>query len=69
LHAMAARVGASALDLALHGGEDYALLATGTKRARPRGAHVIGMVGKGEGVWLLKNGGRRRAGRGFEHGA
>ena len=67
LHALAPRCGVSALDLALYGGEDYAILAAGPKRARPTSARVIGSVGEGSGVWLLDGGKRRRAGRGFEH--
>ncbi|HKO52532.1 MAG TPA: thiamine-phosphate kinase [Polyangiaceae bacterium] len=67
LHTLAPRLGISALQLALYGGEDYALLAAGPKRARPQAAHVIGSVGAGRGVWLLDAGRRRRAGRGFEH--
>jgi thiamine-monophosphate kinase len=67
LHSLAARLGVSALELALYGGEDYAILAAGPKRARPTSARVIGSVGKGQGVWLLHGGQRRRAGRGFEH--
>src|SRR6478736_2739966 len=69
LHVLAPGLGVSAVDLALYGGEDYALLAIGPKRARPDGARVIGSVRKGRGVWLLKSGQRRRAGRGFEHGS
>jgi thiamine-monophosphate kinase len=69
LHALATRFGGSALDLALYGGEDYALVAAGPKRVRPKSARVIGSVGKGGGVWLMKSGHRRRAGRGFQHGS
>jgi thiamine monophosphate kinase len=69
LHELASRLGVPALELALYGGEDYALAAAGPKRARPRDAHVIGSVRGGRGVWLLKTGHRRRAGRGFEHGS
>jgi len=67
LPSLAARLGVSALELALYGGEDYAILAAGPKRARPTSARVIGSVGKGQGVWLLDGGRRRRVGRGFEH--
>jgi len=69
LEALARRLAVSALDLALYGGEDYALVAAGPKRARPPNARVIGSVGKGRGVWLMKSGHRRRAGRGFQHGS
>lgn len=67
LVALASRLSVSALDLALYGGEDYALVATGPKRARPAGARVIGWAGKGRGVVLIDGRRRRRAGRGFEH--
>jgi thiamine-monophosphate kinase len=67
LYALAPGLGVSPLDLALYGGEDYALLAAGPKRARPRSARVIGAVAKGRGVWLLDGERRRRASRGFEH--
>ncbi len=67
LQTLAPRLGASALELALYGGEDYALLAAGPKRARPPSARAIGSVGKGQGVWLLERGQRTLARRGFEH--
>lgn len=67
LRALAPELRVSARDLALYGGEDYALLATGPKRARPPGAQVIGRVEEGKGVWLAEGGRRTRAQRGFEH--
>jgi thiamine-monophosphate kinase len=67
LRALAPRLGVSALDLALYGGEDYALVAAGPKRKRTPSARIIGSVGEGQGVWLLKGDHRRRAGRGFQH--
>ena len=67
LRALAPRLGVSALELALYGGEDYALVAAGPKRARPASARVIGSARAGSGVWLLDGARRRRAGRGFEH--
>jgi len=67
LRRLAPHLGASALELALYGGEDYALLAAGPKRARPPGARVIGSVGNGRGVWLADAGKLRRARPGFEH--
>ena len=67
LQALAPSLGVSALELALYGGEDYALLATGPKHARPASARPIGAVRKGRGVWLWDGGLRRRPGRGFEH--
>jgi thiamine-monophosphate kinase len=69
LLSLAPSLGVSALELALYGGEDYALLATGPKRARLPGVRVIGKVSKGSGVWLWDGERRRRAGRGFEHAA
>ena len=67
LPALAAQLGVPALDLALYGGEDYAIVATGPKRARPADVKVIGRIEKGGGVWLADGKRRRRAGRGFEH--
>jgi thiamine-monophosphate kinase len=67
LRAVAALLGLSALQLALYGGEDYALLAAGPSRARPDGARVIGTVGRGRGVWLAAGGLLTRAGAGFQH--
>jgi thiamine-monophosphate kinase len=81
LCALAPVLGVPELELALYGGEDYALLATGPKRARPDGARCIGCVEAGRGVWLSASsepalgaaGARRRAeklvraGPGFEH--
>jgi thiamine-monophosphate kinase len=67
---LAPELGVTALELALYGGEDYALLAAGPKRARPPAARVIGQVEQGRGVWLApdgKDGERHRAGLGFEH--
>jgi thiamine-monophosphate kinase len=58
----------SALELALSGGEDYALLATGPRRKRPAFAQVIGRVEPGEGVFLERAGGERVAlTGGFDH--
>jgi thiamine-monophosphate kinase len=55
------------VELALYGGEDYALLATGTARNRPRRAQRIGRVLAGRGVWL-DDGEKLSAARGgFEH--
>jgi len=67
LHSLAARLGVPALELALYGGEDYALLAAGPRRRRPEGASVVGRVLPGRGVWLLESGRMRRAGAGFQH--
>ena len=67
LRKLGPELGVPALDLALYGGEDYALLAAGPPRARPAGARVIGHIAPGRGVWLLDGARLRRAGRGFEH--
>jgi len=65
---VAARLELCPLTLALTGGEDYALLATGPRRRRPPGAAVVGEVVEGSGVWLRDQGGRlRRPGTGFDH--
>jgi thiamine-monophosphate kinase len=60
-------IGADPLELALYGGEDYALLATGLARSRPRGAKRIGRVEKGRGVFLERDGALRRIHGGFDH--
>ena len=67
LRTVARQLSVSALELALYGGEDYALVVAGPRRARPPGARVIGNVTQGAGVWLLQAGRLRRAGGGFEH--
>lgn len=84
LRALVPALGVTALDLALYGGEDYALLAAGPKRVRLKGASVIGVVEAGEGVWVCSPGSTAsgasraslarssmlvRARRGFEHGS
>ncbi|MCE7889515.1 MAG: hypothetical protein DYH12_07435 [Sorangiineae bacterium PRO1] len=55
------------LELALHGGEDYALLCAVARC--PRGARHIGRVERGAGVWLEgDDGSRTRITRGgFDH--
>lgn len=67
----ARRLGASALELALAGGEDYALLATGSAKRRPRGAQgarVIGCVESGSGVVVRTAVGKTRpVPPGFDH--
>jgi thiamine-monophosphate kinase len=61
-------LGIEALEAALSGGEDYALLATGAPGRRPRGAVRIGRVVKGAGVVVEDAGGRlRAAGSGYDH--
>jgi thiamine-monophosphate kinase len=59
----------SPLELALSGGEDYAILATGPARARARGVRVIGRVERGRGVVLEQRDGTSRdvATSGFDH--
>jgi thiamine-monophosphate kinase len=61
------QLGFDALQLALYGGEDYALLATGLARKRPVGAKVIGVVERGRGAWLSGDGHRVRLKSGFDH--
>jgi thiamine-monophosphate kinase len=62
-----AALSADPLELALVGGEDYALIATGPRRARPRGARRIGRVERGRGVFLETDGSLRRVRGGFDH--
>ena len=65
---VAAALQCSALDWALTGGEDYALLATGKSQARPAFARRIGRVERGHGAWLEAAGGRRTPlDAGFSH--
>jgi thiamine-monophosphate kinase len=57
-----------ALELALYGGEDYALLAAGPARRRPRGARAIGQIEEGRGVWLrTADGTLQRLRAGYDH--
>ncbi len=63
----AAELDRDPLELGLFGGDDYALLATGPERRRPRGAKVIGRVEAGRGVSLETREGRRALGGGFDH--
>jgi thiamine-monophosphate kinase len=65
---LAPRVGRLAVDLALEGGEDYALVATGPRAKRPRGARRIGYIARGRGALLeLAGGGHVELDRGFDH--
>ncbi|MBK7581480.1 MAG: thiamine-phosphate kinase [Myxococcales bacterium] len=63
----AERVGADALELALSGGEDYALLITAERR--PRCATDIGRIERGSGVFIERSDGRRErlSVGGFDH--
>jgi len=68
LREVADRLSRPALDLALYGGEDYALLATGSRLKRPAVARRIGQVVDGKGIWWATRGRRRRVpSRGFDH--
>lgn len=61
-------LGRSPLEIALEGGEDYALLATGPARRRPKFARTIGRVERGRGVLLETAGKLHPLGRaGFDH--
>jgi thiamine-monophosphate kinase len=65
---VADKLGRPAMKLALYGGEDYALLASGPSQKRPRFAEVIGEVTEGMGVWFIAlSGRRRRLGGAFDH--
>jgi thiamine-monophosphate kinase len=58
----------SPLDLALDGGEDYALVATGPRARRPLSAKRIGRVAQGRGAVLERVDGRRVAlAGGYDH--
>lgn len=68
LVSVAARLGQDPLDLALAGGEDYALLVTGLAAKRPRGARCVGSVTRGTGARLRRRNGRLvRLGASFVH--
>lgn len=61
-------LGEDALTLALEGGEDYALVATGPGRKRLRAMRRIGRVEQGRGVVVEgRSGSLRRARGGFDH--
>jgi thiamine-monophosphate kinase len=57
----------SALQFALYGGEDYALLATGPSSRRPPWANAIGYVVRGMGAFLHARGQLRPLRRGYDH--
>jgi len=68
LMSLAGRLGRSALDFALTGGEDYALVVTGPARDRPRFARRIGRCERGRGgVWEPHDGSARPLAGGFDH--
>jgi thiamine-monophosphate kinase len=68
LFAAAHELGLDALALALSGGEDYALVACGPARRRPRFARVIGRVEAGRGAVLERVSGTCVAlAPGFDH--
>jgi thiamine monophosphate kinase len=68
LVALCAREGWPSLELGLHGGEDYALLATGPAKRRPRGVAPIGWVQNGRGVVLRQlDGSVSSVGAGYDH--
>jgi thiamine-monophosphate kinase len=55
------------LGFALFGGEDYALLASGPARTRPKGARVIGAIRRGSGAVLVGEGRARLLRGGHDH--
>jgi len=68
LFGAAKALGVDALEQALSGGEDYALLACGPGKLRPEFARRIGRVERGEGAFLQQADGKLRAlGGGFDH--
>ena len=65
---LAPGLGRSALDFALRGGEDYALIVTGRAALRPRWARRVGRCERGDGGFLERpDGSRRPLGDGFDH--
>ena len=66
VRSVALELGLEACELALRGGEDYALLASG--RRRPRWARVIGRVEPGRGALMEgPDGSQQELGPGFDH--
>ncbi len=56
------------LSMALDGGEDYELLATGPREAFSDAWRVVGAVVEGEGIWVTEGDARRRwSPRGWDH--
>lgn len=66
LRRLADAIGVDASELALHGGDDYALVGTAPMNAVPSGFRVIGRCMEGEGVWIAGTQQRVRA-RGHDH--
>lgn len=65
---VAPTLGRSALDFALRGGEDYALVVTGPAARRPTWARRVGRCERGRGGYLERpDGSRRPLGDGFDH--
>lgn len=68
LGVVAGALGRAPLEVALYGGEDYALVATGPATRRPRRAQLVGRVERGRGALLELPSGRTSAlGPGFDH--
>ena len=68
LSAAGRALGRDPLDLALHGGEDYALVAAGEAAGKPRWARRIGRFERGLGGYLEHaDGHRAELGAGFDH--
>ena len=68
LRSLASCVRKTPLELALSGGEDYALVAAGPRSRRPRFARAIGRIERGSGAVLEQlDGHRAPLGPGFDH--
>lgn len=67
LVSVAAWLAKAALEFALYGGEDYALVAAGPSARRPKFARRIGRVERGRGAFLESATTRLRLGAGFDH--
>ncbi len=67
LRRVSRKYGWDAFELALQGGEDYALLAAGPAENRPRGVQVVGTVVRGRGVILRSDKSQVPIDGGFEH--
>lgn len=67
LVSVAAALAKPALEFALYGGEDYALVASGPSARRPKFARRIGRVERGRGAYLESGTKLQRLGAGFDH--